>query len=121
LLSIPTMTVATLWEGLKAVGLRKSGDGETAQPIDMTADKWIVLVIGFVISFFVAWAVVAWFMGWVRKRGFTAFAVYRIILGTLVLVLVSMGHLKPDEETAPAPTPHNATVHVAALSEAPGK
>jgi undecaprenyl-diphosphatase len=45
-----------------------------------------VLAIGFVVSFFVAYAAVAWFMAWVRKRGFAPFAVYRIILGTLVLI-----------------------------------
>jgi len=28
---------------------------------------------------------VAWFISWVRKRGFAPFAIYRIILGTLVL------------------------------------
>jgi len=108
LLSIPTMTAATLWEGLKAVGLRKSGEGETAKPIDMTTDKWIVLLIGFVVSFFIAWAVVAWFMHWVRRRGFTPFAVYRIILGTLVLVLVFKGRLPADKEgpspSVPAPS-----------------
>ena len=87
LLSIPTMFVATVFEGLKTVGLRKS-DGD---PINMNMQKWVVLAIGFVVSFFVAWAVVAWFMGWVRKRGFTAFAVYRIIVGTALLLAVWRG------------------------------
>src|SRR5438045_4300124 len=41
---------------------------------------WMVLAIGFVISFIVAYAAVAWFMAWVRKRGFAPFAVYRIIV-----------------------------------------
>jgi len=49
------------------------------------AHGWIVLAIGFVISFVVAYASVAWFMGYVRKRGFAPFAVYRIIVGALVL------------------------------------
>jgi len=46
------------------------------------------LVIGFVTSFFVAWGVVAWFMSWVRRRGFVPFAVYRIALGLLVLIWI---------------------------------
>jgi undecaprenyl-diphosphatase len=46
---------------------------------------WIILAIGFVISFVVAYAAVAWFMHWVRKHGFTPFAVYRIVLGIAVL------------------------------------
>jgi undecaprenyl-diphosphatase len=49
------------------------------------AHGWIVLAIGFVISFVVAYASVAWFMGYVRKRGFAPFAVYRIVVGALVL------------------------------------
>ena len=102
LLSIPTMTVATVWEFLKAVGLRKS---EAAVPIVMNSEKWIVLAIGFIISFFVAWASVAWFMAWVRRRGFTPFAVYRIILGTIVLILVTRGVLKKDEDE-PKPPVH---------------
>jgi len=45
-----------------------------------------LLAIGFVTSFVVAYAAVAWFMAWVRRRGFAPFAVYRIIFGTAVLV-----------------------------------
>jgi undecaprenyl-diphosphatase len=42
-----------------------------------------------VISFIVAYGAVAWFIGWVRKRGFAPFAVYRIILGAAVLFCAS--------------------------------
>ncbi len=49
------------------------------------AHSWIVLAIGFVVSFIVAYGVVAWFMNWVRTRGFTVFAIYRILLGAFVL------------------------------------
>ena len=35
----------------------------------MDAQQWVILAIGFAVSFFVAWAVVAWFMAWVRRRG----------------------------------------------------
>jgi undecaprenyl-diphosphatase len=50
-----------------------------------------VLIIGFVISFVVALVVVAWFMNWVRQRGFAPFAIYRIIVGIAVLVWVTRG------------------------------
>jgi undecaprenyl-diphosphatase len=50
-----------------------------------------VLAIGFVVSFFVALAVVAWFMNWVRDRGFVPFAVYRIVLGLGLLTLLMRG------------------------------
>jgi undecaprenyl-diphosphatase len=48
-----------------------------------------VLAIGFVVSFIFAYAAVAWFMAWVRRRGFVPFAIYRLIAGALVLIWVS--------------------------------
>ena len=53
----------------------------------MTAHLWIVLAIGFVVSFFVALVVVEWFLVWVREHGFVPFAVYRIIVGSWVLYM----------------------------------
>ena len=82
-LSIPTMVVATGYDLLRS--LRPGGPNPIgATSID--AHGWVVLVIGFVVSFFVAYASVAWFMAWVRRRGFTPFAIYRIIVGILVLI-----------------------------------
>ena len=51
----------------------------------------MLLGIGFVISFVVAYVVVAWFMQWVRNRGFVPFAIYRILVGAGVLVWVLGG------------------------------
>jgi undecaprenyl-diphosphatase len=85
LLSIPTMAAATGYDFLKTVVLHKARPGETLTPIDMTTERWIILAIGFVMSFLVAWGVVAWFTAWVRRHGFTPFAIYRIVLGIYVL------------------------------------
>ncbi len=85
-LSIPTMVVATGYDLLKSLR------GKGANPIGVSqidAHGWLVLAIGFVISFVVAYAAVAWFMAWVRKRGFAPFAIYRIIVGSLVLAFAS--------------------------------
>ena len=81
-LSMPTMAAATLYDLLKSFRPR-GGDAIGAMP--HTAHAWIVLAIGFVVSFFVAYGVVAWFMAWVRTRGFAPFAVYRIVAGAAVL------------------------------------
>jgi len=81
-LSIPTMLVATAYDLLKSLA------GKNANPIGVSgidAHGWIVLAIGFVVSFIVAYGTVAWFMAYVRKRGFGPFAVYRIIVGIFVL------------------------------------
>jgi undecaprenyl-diphosphatase len=81
-LSIPTMVVATLYDLLKSL----RGKGENAIGVShIDAHGWIVLAIGFVVSFIVAYAAVAWFLGWVRRRGFAPFAIYRIIVGAAVL------------------------------------
>lgn len=85
-LSIPTMFVATCYDLLKSLR------GKTENPIGVSqidAHGWIVLLIGFIVSFIVAYGAVAWFIGWVRKRGFAPFAVYRIILGAVVLYYAS--------------------------------
>ena len=85
-LSIPTMVVATCYDLLKSL----RGKGEN--PIGVSqidSHGWIVLAIGFVVSFIVAYGSVAWFMAWVRRRGFAPFAVYRIILGVFVLMYAS--------------------------------
>jgi undecaprenyl-diphosphatase len=35
--------------------------------------------------------VVAWFMNWVRARGFAPFAIYRIILSVALMLLIASG------------------------------
>ena len=85
-LSIPTMVVATCYDLLKSLR------GKGANPIGISqidAHGWIVLAVGFVVSFVVAYAAVAWFMAWVRKRGFVPFALYRVIMGALVLAFAA--------------------------------
>ncbi|NOY26939.1 MAG: undecaprenyl-diphosphate phosphatase [Oligoflexia bacterium] len=89
LLSIPTMVAATGYDLLKSLRGGADGGALGAGPQDLQG--WVALGIGFVVSFLVAYAVVAWFMRWVRTRGFVPFAIYRIILGTVVLVLLATG------------------------------
>ncbi len=82
--SIPTMIVATGYSLLKA----------TRAPIDgtpklvMTFHEETALAVGFLVSFLVAVLVVKWFTAWVRRSGFTAFAIYRLVVGSLVLLMV---------------------------------
>src|SRR5205085_9300707 len=82
-LSIPTMVVATGYTLLKSL---RGKEGNPIGVSQIDAHGWIVLLIGFVVSYLVAYASVAWFMAWVRRRGFAPFAVYRIIVGALVLL-----------------------------------
>jgi undecaprenyl-diphosphatase len=90
-LSMPTMIVATGYDFLKTVMPRHHE--VNIAPLTMNPHEWIVLAIGFVVSFFVALAVVAWFMNWVRTRGFVPFALYRIVLSIGLLILLMRGVL----------------------------
>ena len=80
------MVVATGYDLLKSV----RGKGENAIGVaHIDTHGWVVLAIGFVVSFIVAYLAVAWFLAWVRRRGFAPFAIYRIIVGILVLMFAA--------------------------------
>jgi undecaprenyl-diphosphatase len=100
LLSIPTMFAATLYDLAKTVfpgfhplgghhhgaSLGPVATGHAAiAPVTMTLHGWMVLAVGFIVSFFVALGVVEWFLQWVRNHGFVLFAVYRLIIGAALL------------------------------------
>jgi len=78
-LSIPVMFAAAGYKLLQFL---------TSEPTAIDGSQWVTLAIGFGASFVVALAVIAWFMHWVRKHGFLPFAIYRIIVGALILVFL---------------------------------
>ena len=88
LLSIPTMIAATGWDLVKELHPSKHADAvdAAAAHVVMNGERWLVLLIGLVVSFIVAFGVVEWFLFWVRKHGFTIFAIYRILLGSALLI-----------------------------------
>lgn len=74
-LSIPVMIAASSYKLLKYV----LSDGVPS------SSEWMALAVGFVTSFLVAFVVIAWFMTWVRKHGFTPFAIYRVFAGLALI------------------------------------
>lgn len=58
---------------------------------EMTSDHLGTVAIGFVVSFVVAIIVVKAFLGYVTRRGFTLFAWWRVVVGTLGLIALAMG------------------------------
>ena len=92
-LSMPTMIAATGYDLLRTFHPKHGGEALGRMPMD--GHEWTVLFVGFIVSFVVALGVVAWFMNWVRQRGFTPFAIYRIIVGIAVLVWLMKGHATP--------------------------
>src|ERR1700744_5357527 len=86
LVSIPTMIAATGYDLLKTLHPKHAEGADAIAPLVMNGHDWVILAIGFVVSFFVALGVVEWFLQWVRTHGFVLFALYRILLGTALLL-----------------------------------
>lgn len=72
-LAIPTLFAAS------AYSLVKTG-------FDLNTTQIQLLVIGFIVSFLVAWLVIAGFMKFISKHDFKPFGYYRIVLGLFVLI-----------------------------------
>ena len=79
-MAIPTMVGAS---GIKLLKFLLSGVGITSMEI-------AVLLVGCVVSFVVSLLVIKGLMEYVRKHSFSAFGVYRIILGAVVLAYFVM-------------------------------
>ena len=79
-MAIPTMLGASAIKGLKFL---LSGVTATGTEIG-------VLIVGCVVSFLVSLLVIRGLMEYVRKHSFSAFGVYRIILGVVVLVYFAL-------------------------------
>ncbi len=86
LVSIPTMIAATGYDLVRTLHPKHTAAAEAIAPLHVDTHGWVVLAIGFVVSFVVALGVVEWFLMWVRRHGFVAFAVYRIVLAILLLL-----------------------------------
>jgi len=59
---------------------------------EMTMDHMGVVAIGFVVSFITAIIVVKTFLSYVTRHGFVVFAWWRVIVGTLGLIALALGH-----------------------------
>ena len=77
-LAIPTMIGAFAYDFYKNRG-------------EMSADHIGVVAIGFVVSFITALVVVKTFLSYVTRNGFTLFAWWRVIVGTLGLIALALG------------------------------
>ncbi|SFN52488.1 undecaprenyl-diphosphate phosphatase [Dokdonella immobilis] len=76
LVGIPTMYAASGYEIFKQ--LRSGG----------VQEDWSAVAVGFVVATITAFIAVKWLLGYIRTHTFNAFAVYRIVFGGLLLLLV---------------------------------
>jgi undecaprenyl-diphosphatase len=95
LLGIPTMFAAS---ALDIVRYKK-------QLIASDHQLVIDIALGFLVSMVVAFFVIKWLLRFVISHTFNGFAIYRVILGALLLAALSTHLLSSDEETVPAKTP----------------
>lgn len=80
-LAVPTMFAATaksIWDEKEL--LMKSSDNE-----------WLLLIVGNIVAFLVAYIAIRTFIAFLSKNGFKAFGYYRIILGAALIILLLSG------------------------------
>ncbi|MEI6400332.1 MAG: undecaprenyl-diphosphate phosphatase [bacterium] len=73
-LAIPTMLAATAYD------LLKSG-------LSFSSSQWGTVALGFIISFLVAFAVIKWFLSYIKKHSFEVFGWYRVIIGSIIILI----------------------------------
>lgn len=77
-LSIPTLGAASLYKLMQVAPL-------------LSRDDAIVFTVGFLVSFIVAWIVIAVFMNFIKRHSFAVFAWYRIAFGLAILLMIWLG------------------------------
>jgi undecaprenyl-diphosphatase len=82
-LAVPTMAGATLLDLLDL--MKEETSWATAHNITM-------LILGCVVSFVVALLAMKWFVAFLTKYGFKAFGIYRIVVGSIIIILLLTGH-----------------------------
>jgi undecaprenyl-diphosphatase len=77
-LAMPTMAGAFAFDLYKNQG-------------EMSANNFIIVAVGFAVSFISAWIVVKTFLDYVSRHGFALFAWWRVIVGVIGLVGLALG------------------------------
>ena len=80
LVGIPTMFAATAYDLKDVVASGEAGE-----------ENWAAFAVAFVASAITAFIAVKWLLGYIQTHRFTAFAVYRMVLGAALLLLVPSG------------------------------
>lgn len=75
LLAIPTMFAATGYD------LLKTG-------FNFSSAQWGIIAVGFITSFFVAWASIKWLLRFIQNHTFISFGIYRIAIAVLFWLMV---------------------------------
>lgn len=84
-LAVPTMLAASAKSFL---------DTYKTNPEVLGKDNISTLLIGSAVAFVVALVAIKFFIGFLKKHGFTVWGYYRIVVGILMLVLIYAGYMK---------------------------
>jgi undecaprenyl-diphosphatase len=57
----------------------------------LSQSNLVIIAVGFIVSFIAAWFVVKTFLGYVSRNGFTLFVWWRIVVGALGLIALTLG------------------------------
>jgi undecaprenyl-diphosphatase len=80
-LALPTLGMATLYDLVRNLG-EIASEGRTLE-----------FIVGIAVSFVTALLAIDWLLKYVSRNDFRGFALYRIVVGALILVLVAAGLL----------------------------
>lgn len=80
LVGIPTMFAAT---GYELIDVLQSGEAAN--------EDWAAFTVAFIASAVTAFIAVKWLLSYIQSHRFTAFAVYRFVLGAALLLLMPAG------------------------------
>lgn len=84
-LGIPTLVSAGLYQGVSAAS-------DIAAPGGV---GWVATIIGIIVSFVIAYASIAWLLKFVATNDFTAFVIYRVVLGLVIAGLLAANIIQP--------------------------
>ncbi len=82
-LSIPALTGASVLQGIDEADRISAGVG------------WLNTIVATVVSFVVAYLSVNWLLRYIARHTYTVFIVYRVVLGTVLMVLLATNVIEP--------------------------
>jgi undecaprenyl-diphosphatase len=91
-LAVPTMLAVSVYAlFLKDWAAMNGGRKKGIDLVTSTQDNLLSFLVGNAVAFIVALLAIKFFIGFLQKHGFRLFGVYRIVAGTLLLILILAG------------------------------
>ncbi|MEK6700774.1 MAG: undecaprenyl-diphosphate phosphatase [Planctomycetota bacterium] len=109
LLGLPTLTAATLYSLYKNLSHAKSESAATGHHVANLFESLgaVNCLIGIVVAAISAAIAIKWLVGFLSRKGLTAFGIYRLILAAFLTILIARGAvtIAPKDKDAPKTPP----------------